>query len=113
MIRKNRDNRDRNDRREEALRPNPRLGYDRDTLGLHLMSREAFRIAESQFRRAVWLNPFEPVFKYHLAWCLYRQNKYLEARQWAQETLDQKEETSARQLLDLIENKLNHKERSS
>lgn len=39
------------------------------------MSREAFGIAESQFRRAVWLNPYEPDFQNHLAWCLYKEDK--------------------------------------
>ena len=71
---------DRHERREDALRPNPFLGYDRDMLGLHLLTRQAYAIAETQFRRSVWLNPYEPRFKVHLAWCLYKQGKYDEAR---------------------------------
>jgi Flp pilus assembly protein TadD len=100
---------DQNERREDALRPNLRLGYDRDALGMHLMSREAFWIAEPQFRRAVWLNPFEPEFQNHLAWCLYKQNKFAEARQWAQQALDRKDDSNTRVLLDLIGRKLDAK----
>jgi Flp pilus assembly protein TadD len=96
------DSRDENERREDALRPNPHLGYDRDALGMHLMSREAFRIAESQLRRAVRLNPFEPRFKNHLAWCLYKQNRSVEAQSWAQKALDQADDPNTRVLPDLI-----------
>jgi Flp pilus assembly protein TadD len=102
MVKKCADRRDENERREDALRPNPRLGYDRDVLGLHLMSREAFRIAESQFRRAVWLNPFEPQFKNHLAWCLYKRHRFAEAQEWARSALCQKDDPNTRALLDLI-----------
>lgn len=70
---------DMTERRENILRPSRYLGYDRDQLGMHLMSREAYAMAESQFRRAVWLNPFEPAFREHLAWCLFRQKRYEEA----------------------------------
>jgi len=100
---------DQNERRENALRPSLHLGYDRDALGMHLMSREAYRIAESQFRRAVWLNPFEPEFKNHLAWCLYKQNELAEAQKWAQKVLDQKEDPNTRVLLGLIGGKLDGK----
>lgn len=72
---------DKNERREELLRPSPHLGYDRDGLGMYLLSRGACEIAESQFRRAVWLNPYEQRFACHLAWCLYRQERYDEAKQ--------------------------------
>lgn len=106
------DSRDENERREDALRPSPHLGYDRDALGMHLMSRGAFRIAESQFRRAVWLNPFEPEFKNHLASCLYKQNRLAEARDWAQKALDQEHNPSTRVLMNLIRRKLDAKEGS-
>ena len=79
MPRKSVDKRDADERREDALRPSPYLGYDRDALGMHLVSREAYRIAESQFRRAMWLNPSEPQFRIHLAWCLYKQGQLGEA----------------------------------
>jgi len=69
------------ERRENALRPCPYLGYDRDELGMYLLSRGAFEIAESLFRRAVWLNPYEYRFVMHLAWCLYKQRHYKEAKQ--------------------------------
>ena len=80
MTKKNVDKRDKNERREDVLRPNPYLGYDRDALGLYLLSRGAYKIAESQFRRAIWLNPFEYRFVCHLAWCLYKQGRREEAK---------------------------------
>ena len=67
------------------MRPWPTLGYDRDSVAMHLISREAFQVAESELRRAVWLNPYEPRFKVHLAWCLYQQKRYPEAHQWMAE----------------------------
>lgn len=93
----------REERREDALRPDPRLGYDRDALGMHLLSREAWTVAEPQFRRAVWLNPFEPEFKQHLAWCLYRQGRYAEALGWARESLAQRDTADTRAMMELIE----------
>ena len=72
---------DRNERREELLRPSSYLGYDRDELGMYLLSRGAYKIAESGFRRAVWLNPYEVRFVCHLAWCLYKQGRHKEAKQ--------------------------------
>jgi tetratricopeptide (TPR) repeat protein len=80
---------EKNELREELLRPSRHLGYDRDILGLHLMRREAYLIAESQFRRAIWLNPFEPLFKAHLAVCLYELHHYSEAKDWAGKALEQ------------------------
>jgi len=112
MVKKRVDNRDENERREDALRPDSHLGNDRDVLAMHLMSREAFWIAEPQFRRVIWLNPFEAEFKNHLAWCLYRQNKIAEARDWARKALDQKDDPNTRVLLDLIERKIGCKEGS-
>ena len=55
------------------------LGYDRDDLGCYFLGREAFELAESQFRRAVWLNPYEPVFKIHWAVALTHLNRMREA----------------------------------
>jgi len=65
-----------------------------------------FALAETQLRRAVWLNPFEAEFKVHLAWCLYRRDKFPEAHEWARKALDQKDEPNTRDLLDLIERNL-------
>ncbi len=67
------------------MRPWPALGYDWDELAMHLVSREAFQVAEAQLRRAVWLNPYEPRFKVHLAWCLCREKRYGEARKWLEQ----------------------------
>jgi len=95
---------DRNERVEDILRPAPYLGYDRDALGRHLMACGAFRIAEAQFRRSVWLNPFEPKFKQHLALCLYEEKLYAEARQWITKALEQEPECAeSRRLLCRIE----------
>jgi hypothetical protein len=66
--------------REEALRPSRFLGYDHDQMGVYFLGREAFELAEAQFRRAVWLNPYEPAFKAHWALALIRLNRKNEAR---------------------------------
>lgn len=89
--RKTRYTADINEMREEALRPCPVLGYDRDALGIHLFSRKAYTLAESQFRRAIWLNPDEPMFKIHLARCLRRQGRDDEAEQLLKQIKDKKE----------------------
>ena len=68
--------------REELLRPDCHLGYNHDQLGLYMLSLDVLDLAESELRRAVWLNPFEPGFQVHLAWCLYRRKHYDEARKW-------------------------------
>jgi tetratricopeptide (TPR) repeat protein len=81
---------DREERRENILRPSPYLGYNWDELGLYFNDRDAEHLAEPQFRRAVWLNPYEPEFKIHLAECLYRRKQYVEAAQWIEEALKQK-----------------------
>ena len=65
--------------REDLLRPNPYLGYECDRLGLHFLQCEAFQLAESQFRRAAWLNPHEPLFTLHLAHALLRLRRMDEA----------------------------------
>ncbi|MBW7904891.1 MAG: hypothetical protein LC135_09795 [Phycisphaerae bacterium] len=71
--------------REEALRPRPFLGYDRDQLGVYLLGRDALELAESQFRRAVWLNPYEPWFKLHWATVLVALKRMGEAQQLLRE----------------------------
>ena len=73
----------REERQENALCPCASLGYDRDSLALYFIEREAFALAETQLKRAMWLNPFEPASKNHLAWCLYKQDRFLEARERA------------------------------
>ena len=95
------------ERKEEALRPSPYIGYNRDKLAVYLLSRKAYRIAESQFRRAIYLNPFEPVFKQHLAACLYQDGRYTEAKEWILKALKQKpDDTESRKILELIEQEL-------
>lgn len=66
--------------REEVLRPSRYLGYDHDEMGRYFLGREAFGLAESEFRRAVWLNPYEPAFKIHWAVSLIQLNRPDEAR---------------------------------
>ena len=101
---------DRDECKEEILRPSPYIGYNRDRLALYFLSRKAYQIAESQFRRAIWLNPFEPVFKEHLAVCLYRAKKYNEAKEWIMQALEQKPDNiESRKLLELIEQELTKK----
>jgi len=89
--------------REEALRPSRFLGFSHDRLGLYLLTREAYEIAESEFRRAIWLNPYEPSFPTHLAWCLYKQEKYKEAQEWIEKVLSVKpDHTEAQTLFTII-----------
>ncbi len=71
--------------REELLRPCPYLGYDHDRIGIHCLAKGALGIAEISFRRAIWLNPYEPRFVLHLAHAQYRRKRYQEAL----ETLDE------------------------
>jgi Flp pilus assembly protein TadD len=109
MVRGKKDQRDKNERREDALRPSRYLGYDRDALGMHLLSRGAYEIAETQFRRAVWLNPFEPAFKEHLAGCLYKLERYAEALRLISKRPDnEKDGKNSHILIELIERKLKH-----
>ena len=73
------------ERRENAMRPSKYLGYDHDRMGLYFLEREVFAIAETEFRRAIWLNPFEPDFQAHLAICLFQLKRYEEAGNLARE----------------------------
>lgn len=92
------------ERREEQARPSRFLGYDRDTLGVYAFKKEMWDVAESQFRRAVYLNPSEPRFKLHLAWCLFRQGQLAEAKAWISRALEQNpSEQHARFILAKIE----------
>jgi len=75
--------------REELLRPCPYLGYDHDRIGVHCLAKESFRVAELCFRRAMWLNPYEPWFVVHLAHSLSQQKRYGEALE-ALEGIDSK-----------------------
>jgi Flp pilus assembly protein TadD len=68
------------ERREDAMRPNCYLGYDHEALGIYFLEREALKLAEAEFRRAVWLNPFEHRFRIHLAAVLLRTGRKDEAR---------------------------------
>jgi tetratricopeptide (TPR) repeat protein len=111
MPRKKKDNLSQDERKENALRPCPYLGYDRDELGMYLLSRGAYKIAESQFRRAVWLNPFEPAFKEHLAWCLYKLGRDIEAYDWATKVLSlDPDSLENKHLIELLERKLGIRE---
>ncbi len=93
------------DRKENALRPCACLGYERDKLAMYLLKRGMHGLAEAQLRRAVWLNPFEPAFKVHLAWCLYEKGRLEEARDWAVQALAQKDDPRAREVLRLVAQK--------
>jgi len=90
--------------REDFLRPCPYLGHGRDQLALYLMSHEAYAIAESQLRRAIWVNPFEKAFKIHLAECLCRMHRYAEAQELVLKCLEQDpNNVDCRSLLEKIE----------
>ena len=91
--------RDRKRGMEEFLRPNRRLGYDHDYIAVYLYNRGAYRAAEGEFRRAVWLNPFEIKFKIHLAWCLYKIGLLQEAEKYTMEVLLEKPDEGEMQRL--------------
>ncbi len=76
---KGRKRKDREILREDALRPSPYLGYGYLNLGNYFLQHRAFKLAETQFRRAIWLNPYEPKFLYELAVCLFEQGRLEEA----------------------------------
>lgn len=96
---RNRSKLDPEERRENALRPSRYLGFNRDALGVYLMSRGAFELAESQFRRAVWLNPFEPMFKVHWAMALMHLDRQAEAKVLIDQVLEaDPNHSAARQL---------------
>jgi len=98
---------DRKEMRENVLRPASFLGYDHDNLGAYFLEREAYDLAENRFRRAIWLNPFEPAFKQHLAWCLSSQARYAEAIEWAARALEQRPgDPEASRLVELIERQI-------
>ncbi len=77
----NRKQEKRDRRREDALRPNPSLGYGQDKMGVYFLKKRAFKMAEEQLRRAVWLNPYEPLFMSHLAICLYETGRIDECKE--------------------------------
>lgn len=93
--------------REEQMRPSRFIGYDHDTIAMHLIAIGSFELAESELRRAVWLNPFESRFLKHLAWCLYRQGEYEEARGWVSRALEMNgKDDEIRKLLSMIKEKV-------
>ena len=97
--------------REERMRPSRFLGYDRDALGMYALQREMFEVAESQFRRAAYLNPFEPRFVQHLAWSLYKQQNYEEAKEHILQAIARKpDDPDSRHILTRIEEKIRARE---
>ncbi len=102
------------EQREERLRPSRFLGYDRDSLGMYALQREMFEVAESQFKRAAYLNPFEPRFKQHLAWALYKQGRYADAKRCIVEAIGQNPlDKDSRQVLVKIEEKMGSGQKSA
>jgi len=93
---------DRDELIERALRPCPLLGYNRDHLGMYFMGREAFELAESQFRHAASVNPYEPAFKVHWALALYQLDRIEPAQDLLAEVLQaQPDHADAQRLLQL------------
>lgn len=71
--------------RDEVLRPSSSLGYAEERIGRHLLGEcDAPAQAELFFRRAAWLNPFEPFFQLHIAQALYEQDRFAEAMELLQ-----------------------------
>lgn len=104
MPRKGQKRKDRETLREEALRPSPYLGYGQLNLGIYFLQHKAFKLAEGQFRRAIFLNPYEPLFLYELAVCLYEQGRLEEARELALAVpKTEKLKTPVHELLKLLE----------
>lgn len=56
-------------------------------MGLYFMDREAYELAESQFKRAIWLNPYEAAFKLNYAVLLFRRKRFDEAKQVVSDVL--------------------------
>jgi len=100
---------DQNERREDVLRPSPYLGYDRDALAMYLVGRGVYEIAESQFRRAIWLNPFQARFKAHLAWCLYKQGRHADALACLTEIPEAEMDADMKTIVRLIEQGVSRK----
>ncbi|HEY9594005.1 MAG TPA: hypothetical protein VHE79_05985 [Spirochaetia bacterium] len=93
--------------KEEQMRPSRVLGYDRDSIGLYALQRGMLEVAESQFSRAVYLNPFEARFKQHLAWALYKLERYAEAKRCIVEALGQSpDDEDSRYILRKVDEKL-------
>lgn len=89
------------ERKENALRPCACLGHERDKPATYVLRRGMDGLAEVQLRRAIWPNPSEPAFKVHLAWCLYNQERYLEAHERPTQALEQEDEPHAREIVEL------------
>lgn len=93
--------------RDELLAPNEHLGFDHDKMAIYLIGRQAYELAESELRKAVRLNPYEPAFKTHLAWCLYKQNKFPEAMEWIEKVLAHKPDyVEAQNIRSLLQQKI-------
>jgi Flp pilus assembly protein TadD len=92
-----------NHRRENVLRPSRYLGYNHNTLAVYLMEREAYPVAESELRRAIWLNPYEPAFMANLAWCLHKLGRGDEARECLKQAVEQGPDSApVRHIADLM-----------
>lgn len=72
---------------EDGMRPSPFLGYSENRIGIHLLEKDATELAIEQFRRAIWLNPYEPLFAVHLAVALIRLKKEGDAKKIIQAVL--------------------------
>lgn len=92
-------------KKEEQMRPSKVLGYDHDRLGIHFLNIKAYDLAESEFQRAVYLNPYEVNFKIHLSLCCIKLNRILEAEKIANEVMgNEPDNAKALELLEYIKN---------
>lgn len=60
---------------------------DREAPAGSLLASGSCALAEAQYRRMVWLNPFEPRFRARLAWCLHLEGRNEESRSCLEEAL--------------------------
>jgi len=92
-------------KKEEKMRPSKVLGYDHDRLGIHFLNIKAYELAESEFQRAVYLNPYEVNFKIHLSLCCIKLNQMQEAENIAKEVMENEPDNAkALELLEYIKN---------
>jgi Flp pilus assembly protein TadD len=109
MPRNNRRQEERVRKREDALRPSPNLGYSQDHLGVYFLRRGVLKTAEAYFRRAIYLNPYEPLFLANLATCLFEMGQLEEARKLATMVVKAGRLEAVDELLKLLEKSFQEK----
>ena len=89
--------------KEEHMHPSQCLGYDHDSIAVHLIKIRAYDIAEAELRRAVYLNPYESSFRVHLALCLWKLKKNQEAEDLVVEIFEEEPDNAkAKEILEIL-----------